>query len=130
MIVLDASAVVALVRDDEPVALRIGTVVANAPQAHAPELLDVEVTSALRRALLRGRLSEPAAEAGLVSLRALPVQRWRHVSLLSRIWDLRHGLTAYDAAYLALAEALGASLLTLDAGLADVARRSVEVVSP
>jgi predicted nucleic acid-binding protein len=83
----------------------------------APELIDLEVVSTLRRAARSGRLEERRSAQALADLAALPLRRVPHLRLLSRIWELRDNLTAYDAAYVALAEALGALLLTSDGPL-------------
>jgi len=88
---------------------------------HAPALLDVEVAQMLRRLVQAGSLSEPRARASLEILQEFPIDRHLMTSLLPRIWGLRDNLTAYDACYLALAEGLGCSLLTLDRALAATA---------
>lgn len=85
---------------------------------HAPHLLDIEVAQVLRR---YARTQELDAARGLHALEDLvdfPLTRYPHDLFLLRIWELRHNVTAYDAAYVALAEALGAPLLTRDAALA------------
>jgi predicted nucleic acid-binding protein len=84
----------------------------------APELIDLEVTSVLRRQLAAGHLGVRRADLALADLVDLPVQRAPHRPLLDRCWELRDNLTVYDAAYVALAEALDCSLLTGDARLA------------
>jgi predicted nucleic acid-binding protein len=84
----------------------------------APELIDPEVLSVLRRQLGSGSLNARRAELALADLADLPLERAPHAPLLSRCWELRHNLTPSDAAYVALAEALGAELLTADARLA------------
>ena len=84
----------------------------------APSLVDVEVVSAIRRSRRSGRLEERSARQALVDLMALRLRRLPHRPLLPRIWALRDNLTAYDAAYVALAEAIGAPLLTADRKLA------------
>jgi len=86
--------------------------------ALAPHVLDLEVTSALRGLVRRGALAEAVARAALRHLAVLPVVRCGHSPLLSRCWALRDNLTVYDAAYVALAEAIGARLLTSDQRLA------------
>lgn len=128
MIVLDASAVIALLGADEPHGDAVQLVVLNAAaNVHAPQLVDVEVVSALRKMLFRDQVDQERAEAAVDGLQQLAVDRWPHRPLLNRVWSLRDSLTPYDAVYLALAEVLGATLVTLDRGLAAVAARSVEV---
>jgi predicted nucleic acid-binding protein len=80
----------------------------------APALLDVEVAAALRGRVLGGRLSVVVAGAALRDLADLPIRRFDAVPLLPRIWELRGNLTAYDAAYVALAEMFAAELVTAD----------------
>jgi len=81
---------------------------------HAPHLLDIEVAQVLRRFVRRGELSPERARQALEDLAALPLERYSHEQLLPRVWRLRDNLSAYDAAYVALAEILGAALLTRD----------------
>lgn len=85
---------------------------------HAPHLLDVEFVHALRRLVVRGELTADRAWDAVVDLQDLAVARYPHEPLLDRMWELRENLTAYDASFIALAEALGAPLVTLDARLA------------
>jgi len=87
---------------------------------HAPHLLDLEVGQVLRRLVREGALSAQRAEQAIEDLLDLRIARYPHFVLLPRIWQLRHNLSAYDAAYVALAENLGARLLTRDARLASV----------
>ena len=84
----------------------------------APELLDLEVVSVLRRQLSVGKLDARRAGLALDDLLELPIRRVLHRALLRRCWQLRDNLSVYDAAYVALAEALDAPLLTADARLA------------
>ena len=84
----------------------------------APELIDLETTSVIRRQLQAGQLDDRRAELALADLVDLPLRRAPHRPLLGRCWELRHNLTVYDAAYVALAELLGVTLLTADARLA------------
>jgi len=96
----------------------------------APELVDLEVVSTLRRAARAGRLDDRRSSQALTDLAALPLRRVPHLPLLSRIWELRDNLTAYDAAYVALAEVLEALFLTADGPLARASgvRCEVEVL--
>ncbi|MGH8473852.1 MAG: type II toxin-antitoxin system VapC family toxin [Gammaproteobacteria bacterium] len=115
MIVLDASTVLEILLQTEagaPVAERLLT---SDSSLHAPHLLDVEVAQVLRRFVAQGEVPETRARQALAALADLPLERYSHTILLPRIWALRQNLTAYDAAYVALAEVLGATLLTRDA---------------
>jgi predicted nucleic acid-binding protein len=100
-------------------------------QLVAPELVDLEVVSTLRRAARAGRLDERRSGQALDDLAALPLRRVSHLPLINRIWELRDNLTAYDASYVALAEMLDCSLLTADGGIgkASGVRCAVEVLS-
>ncbi len=117
MIVLDASALLELLLrtpTGERVEKRI-----FAETLHVPHLLDLEVLQALRRYCQKKILTtEHAAQAWGILL-DLPLRRYAHWIVLPRIWQLRDHLTAYDACYVALAEALDATLLTCDHALAD-----------
>ena len=127
MIVVDASVVVeVLLRSDAGVGLEERLFEGDDP-LHAPHMLDVEVANALRRCALHGDIDERHGRDALADLAAMSIERHGHQPLLERIWQLRHNLTAYDAAYLALAESLGAPLLTCDAGLASVAGHHARV---
>jgi predicted nucleic acid-binding protein len=118
VIVLDASAVVELLLGTELGHL-VGVRIADPAEAlHVPHLVDVEVAQALRRYVQGGDLDPASARAALAVLHELDVERHSHEPLLDRVWALRDNLTAYDAAYVALAEALDATLLTCDARLA------------
>jgi predicted nucleic acid-binding protein len=119
VIVLDASATVDLLLGLQPHARTIARLVARA--AHdisAPHLLDVEVTQVLRRQLRARRLDPAIAEDALADLADLPLTRYAHGMLLPRALELRDNLTIYDGVYVALAESLGATLVTRDASLA------------
>lgn len=94
---------------------------------HAPHLLDVEVAQVLRRYVRDRTLSEQRAREALEDLDDLPLNRYPHDFLLTRVWDLRATLTAYDAVYVALAEVLGAALLTCDRKLAAASGHSASV---
>ena len=85
---------------------------------HAPHLLDLEIVQVLRRYRRNGELQAARAAEALEDLRDLPLVRYPHAPFVPRIWQLRDSLTAYDAAYVALAEALEAPLITRDSRLA------------
>jgi predicted nucleic acid-binding protein len=84
----------------------------------APALLDIEVAHVLRKRVRSGKLAEELARAALDDLADLPIRRVDVVPLLRRMWELRDNVTAYDAAYVALAERLDAALITADVALA------------
>jgi predicted nucleic acid-binding protein len=117
VIVLDASAVVEwLLR--LPRAGQVEGRLSRAASLHAPHLVDVEVAQVVRRLTATGAVSAGRGRQALEDLADLDLERHPHDVLLSTMWRLREHLTAYDAAYVALAEALDAPLLTLDARLA------------
>jgi predicted nucleic acid-binding protein len=126
MLVVDASAVAELLLA-RPVAEQIDHHIAeHSYMLHAPHLLDVEVLSALRRVVVAGEASSQRVQEALADLLDLPVERYPHAILLRRVWELRGNFSAYDAMYLALAEALsedGALLLTADARFARAVRK-------
>jgi len=113
VIVLDASAVVLALLNDGDARRSLAREIAA-----VPHLADSEVTHALRSQVLRGTVSAADAQAALASWARLGVRRFAVVGLLDRIWELRDNVTAYDATYVALAEALGCDLVTADARLA------------
>jgi len=92
-------------------------VFARGETLHAPHLIDLEVAQVLRRYARDGLIDDQRARQALDDLAALPLIRYPHDVLIGRIWELRHNLTAYDAAYVALAEILPAVLITRDARL-------------
>lgn len=117
MLVVDASCVSEVVLagpDAEPVRERL----AADPEQAAPHLVDAEVLGVLRRAHRRDELDGTAARQAIEDLESWPATRVDHRPLLGRAWELRDSLSAADALYVALAEALGATLLTLDRRLA------------
>jgi predicted nucleic acid-binding protein len=129
LIVVDASAVLEVLLQT-PAAPRVTRrIFAPGETLHAPHLIDVEIAQVVRRYARAGAISPDRGAEALADLADLPLSRYPHFVLLPRIWQLRHNLTAYDAAYLALAEALDAPLLTRDRALASAGGRvRVEVV--
>jgi predicted nucleic acid-binding protein len=94
---------------------------------HAPHLLDVEVAQVVRRYAAAGEIDRDRGRATLADLADFPLRRYPHDFLLPRVWELRDNLTAYDAVYVALAEALDAPLVTRDRRLAAAAGRHARV---
>ena len=118
MIVVDASALLEVLLNT-PAAPRVADrLFGSGETLHAPHLIDLEVAQVLRRYAASGALTADRGAQALQDLADFPLVRYPHDLLLPRIWALRHNLTAYDAAYLALAEALEAPLVTRDAALA------------
>ena len=112
MIVVDASAALAALLNAGPARRVLVT-----EQLHAPHLVDSEVANALRRATAARRLEDDVAWAALDAWRRLGMTRYPAYALVERIWELRDNLSACDATYVALAEALNCSLLTADSRL-------------
>ena len=130
MIVLDASAVLELLlhtSGGRKIAARISPIEVT---LHAPFLMDLEVTQAVRRFVRQGTLTEERGGLAIAHLRVLDVRLYPHTPLLPRIWALRDNLTAYDAAYVALAEVLEAPLLTFDERLAGAPKLGIRVEIP
>lgn len=130
MIVVDASAAIeALLRT--PAAEAVAARLFGADETlHAPHLIDVEVAHVLRRYAVSRAIEPTRCETALLDWADFPLRRHPHDFLLVRIWELRGHLTAYDAAYVALAEILDAPLVTRDRRLAAVTghRARVELV--
>ena len=116
MVVIDASALIEYLFDAARYP-RIDEIVATR-ELHAPHLIDAEIVHGLRSAVIGKRVDAPRALAALEDFAALTIQRHGIEPLLARMWALRQNLTAYDASYVALAEALSLSLITRDARLA------------
>jgi predicted nucleic acid-binding protein len=128
VIVADASAVIEVLLNTAS-----GTAVSRhlfAPKQsiHVPHLMDVEVLQVLRRYARIHTLSSERADQALQDYASMPLNRYSHDVLLSRIWELRHNLTAYDAAYIALAEALEAPLVSCDRALASASGHWAKVL--
>jgi predicted nucleic acid-binding protein len=108
-----------------PAARRVGRVLFAASQTlHAPYLIDLEIAQVLRRYMRIADISADRGAEALSDFLDLPLTRYPHSVLLARVWQMRPNLTAYDAAYLALAEALDAPLITRDRALARTASRA------
>jgi len=126
MIVLDASAVLEVFLQTPRGLRRAGEVFGQ--ERHAPPLLDIEFVQTLRRLTLAREIQPLQARLLLDIFRDMRIVRHPHLPLLGRIWELRRSLSAYDAAYVALAEALEAPLLTCDAKLARSHGHGAEII--
>lgn len=120
MIVVDASCLFEVVTDTERSEL-IRRRLASDPDHAAPHIVDIEVFGLIRREHLLGSLDATAAALAVDDLRMWPGERYGHRGLLERAWELRHTVRGWDAAYVVLAEALDATLVTLDGRLARAA---------
>ncbi len=131
MIVLDASAALEWLLHTAAGARVDARLFSRAVTLHAPHLLDVEIAQVLRRYVTAGIVTASRGRHALDDLRDVPLTRYPHDFLLERVWELRRTLTAYDAAYIALAEALDAPLVTCDGKMASASGHHavVEVVS-
>lgn len=128
MIVVDASALTDFLLGRPPAVEALESAMAGREQEplYAPELIEPETLSALRRLALSGNVSRERADDAVADLANTRIVRFPHAPLRARVWELRDDLTAYDATYLALAEALDDPvLLTGDGGLATRARSSL-----
>lgn len=114
MIVVDASVLASALIDDDDDDNHTRQRLAAEETLFAPEIIDLEIANAWRRDLRAGRLDEDRAQQARGDLTALRLVRVSHRPFMDRVWELRRNLTPYDAAYVALAEALGATLLTVD----------------
>ena len=130
LVVVDASCLVCVLTSSDEVATAVKSFV-RGKALYAPTLVDYEVTSALRGLSRKRPEAEEAAGAYLRYLAAMPIRRESAQPLIARIWSLRHNYTAYDASYVALAEALDATLVTCDEkfGRAGAARCPIETIS-
>jgi predicted nucleic acid-binding protein len=120
MIVIDASALLEFLLDTARGRSIGDRMELPGESVHAPHVLDVEVVSALRKNVRWRRIGALRGQTALTDLRDVVITRYPHEDLLGRMWQLRENASAYDAAYLALAEALHAPLLTCDRRLAAV----------
>ena len=130
MIVVDASALLEVLLNTSAGTLVTRRLFAENETLHAPHLVDLEIAQVLRRYALTGDLKSTRGLQALEDLADFPLTRYPHDLLLPRIWELRHNITSYDAAYIALAEALAAPLLTRDAALASAGghRAQIELI--
>lgn len=131
MLVVDASALFEVVADT-PAAEGLRQRLVADPDHAAPHVVDVEVFGVIRREHLLGRLDHTAAAQAVADLRDWPGARYGHRALLERAWDLRATIRGWDAVYVALAEALDATLVTTDGRLATAPGPAcrIEVIPP
>jgi predicted nucleic acid-binding protein len=128
LIVADASAVLEVLLNT-PAGAEVGSyLLAGEETIHAPHLLDLEVLQGLRRYARTAEIGILRAERALQHYAELRVNRYPHDVLAPRVWQLRHNWTAYDAAYIALAESLNAPLVTCDRALATSGHRAKVVL--
>ena len=128
-LVADASMVIARLFDTGPASIWAESLLKSEPLA-APHLMPVEAANILRRAALAGAITSDTATLAHSDLLELPVELFPYQPFASRVWELRANVTAYDAWYVALAEALGARLATLDAKLSAAPGPACEFISP
>ena len=121
MIVLDASAAIEWLLQTSTGLVIEKRIYSRCETIHAPHLLDVEVAQVLRRLVREGTVTAKRGDEAVSDAMALRITRYPHFVLLPRVWQLRHNLSAYDAAYVSLAESLGAPLITCDKRLAGTA---------
>ena len=126
-IVVDASAIINSFARIGPVASQARELM-RSRMLNAPHLIDLEIASALRRQVRAGLVGASRAELHLKALSRMPVRRHAHSALLARVWRLRDNFSAYEASYVALAEAMCAPLLTADLRLAGAAEQFCEVL--
>jgi predicted nucleic acid-binding protein len=118
VIVVDASAILEILLNTSSASRIAERLFASPVSLHSPQLLDLEIAQVLRRYARTQQIDAYRSQEALQDFMDLPITRYPHQPLLPRVWELRHNFTAYDAAYLSLAEALGAPLVTRDAALA------------
>ena len=128
-LVLDSSAIVALLVDAGPAGDWVASTVRKGWLA-APELAMFETANVLRRQQLAGRLERVEATLAHQDLVSLPLQLWPYLPLADRAWELRESVTAYDAPYIALAELLGAAMITLDHKLQRASGPTCTILTP
>jgi predicted nucleic acid-binding protein len=127
MIVLDASAAVDWLLQTTAGQRIENRIYSRSESLHTPHLLDLEVTQVLRRLTRQGVVPVRRANEAVRDLLDLRITRYPHTLLVPQIWQLRHNFSAYDAAYIVLAEKLGAALVTRDAQLASASGHTANI---
>ena len=127
MIVLDASAAIDWLLQTSAGQHIDKRIYSHNESLHAPHLLDLEVTQVLRRLAFQAVISAHRADEAVRDLLDLRITRYPHDVLLPRIWQHRHNFSAYDAAYIVLAEKLRATLVTRDRRLASASSHAARV---
>jgi predicted nucleic acid-binding protein len=130
LIVIDASALLEVLLQTLLGARVEARLFRDDDELHVPHLLDVEIVQGLRRMVRTGEVSSGRAAEAIADLTDLDLHRHAHFDLLGRVWKLRDNFSAYDAMYVALAEAIAATLITCDRALAHAAghRAQIEVL--
>ena len=130
MIVVDASALLEFLLQTSLGARVEARLFRDDDELHAPHLVDIEITQGLRRLVRTGEVSSSRADEAIADLTDLDLHRHPHLDLLGRVWKLRDNISAYDAVYVALAEAIDAPMVTCDGPLAKAPgyRARVEVI--
>lgn len=130
MIVIDASAVLDLLFRNSRGEDITDHLTRNRWEIAAPHLIDLEVLQTLKRYNQQNEISDERAGQALEDLATLGIRRYPHAAATARIWELRHNFSAYDAAYVTLAESLDTELLTSDLRLARSARGLIRLATP
>ena len=130
MIVLDASAALELLLNTATGNQIAREIINQDTTLHAPHLIDLEIVQVLRRYVLMNEIPEERAVTAMNHWLQLDVTRYPHEPFMAAIWQYRNNLTAYDAAYVTLAKALSATLVTCDAALTDISRsdRTIKII--
>lgn len=130
VLVVDASAIAEMLLGTAK-GRRVAEAIGSEHSLHAPELLSLEIASVLRGLVRTGQIDVTDADQVIADLGSLGIEFYEHLAFLPRVFAMRDNLTAYDAAYVALAEALGVALLTCDMklGRAPGNRAAVQIVS-
>lgn len=127
MIVADASVVLEVLLRTKRGLRMEARLLSSRETLHAPHLIDLEVCQVLRRYLLNKDLTADRAAAAVEDFQSIRIFRYPHRIFLDRIWELRSNMTAYEAAYVAVAETIGAPLLTTDKRLASTSNHSARI---